>query len=113
MAMIKQVYEGEGVLMTAPDGAEALVYFDGFVGGRPTPFVRLVIDSTDAGDGEREAIRGAGLDFELEGYACEVVFHGFVGGDEPRSQTNLRIHAPRAVRIETADARLDAPEPGA
>jgi hypothetical protein len=107
MAMIKQVYEGEGVALTAPDGAEALVYFDGFVGGRPTNFIRLVVDSTDVDGGEREAPRGAGIDFELEGYPCEVVFHGFVGGDEPRAQINLRIHAPRAVKIEFVDARYD------
>jgi hypothetical protein len=67
MAMIKQVYPGEGVALTMPDGTEALVFFHGPVENPRNPTGRS-------------------------------------------GQINLRIHAPREVRIESADDRFDREE---
>lgn len=40
-----------------------------------------------------------------DGTEALVFFHGRVSGSS--SQINFRIHAPREVRIESADARFD------
>jgi len=108
MAMIKQVYEGEGVALTGRDGAEALVLFDGFGGdGSPTEIVRLRSVEGETRS-EYESATGEGVVLELDGSRVDVLFHGLVGRGS--RQINLRIHAPQDVKIESADARYDEVE---
>jgi hypothetical protein len=94
--MIREVGRGEGVALDYPDGREVAVYLVKIL-STTSAEIRVV----EAGDEVRRTL------VEDECYRpsgdVRVCLHDVRSGAKAR----LRIHAPRAVAIDFADARYD------
>jgi hypothetical protein len=102
--MIREVGRGEGVALDYPGGREVVVYLDRIVSASRAVF-RYV--SRTVGEETEEVTWTLAEDECIEpGGDVRVCLHDVRSGAKAR----LRIHAPREVSIDFADARYDEVE---